>query len=37
MAAAPRTIPHDMLSAYTLNGQIPTFGWYINGVVPATH
>lgn len=36
MAAAPRTIPHDMLSAYTLNGQIPTFGWYINGVVPAT-
>ena len=31
----PRTIPDSMLSAYTLNGQIPVIDWYINGMIPS--
>ena len=31
--AAPRTIPEEMLNAYTLNGQIPIYEWYFNDVV----
>ena len=33
--AAPINIPDDMKEAYTLNGRIPIYDWYINGVVPA--
>lgn len=32
---SPQTIPVHLRSAYTLNGQIPVYDWYINGVVPA--
>lgn len=32
--SAPRTIPDDMKMAFTLNGQIPIYNWYINEVVP---
>jgi len=32
--SAPRHIPEDMKNAFTLNGQIPVYDWYINGVVP---
>jgi len=31
---APRFIPEDMKNEFTLNGQIPIYDWYINGVVP---
>ena len=30
----PRLIPEDMKDAFTLNGKIPVYGWYLNGVVP---
>ena len=32
--AAPRQIPEDMKNAFTVNGKIPIYDWYINGVVP---
>ena len=31
--AAPSEIPRDMIDSFTLNGQIPIYKWYINGVV----
>lgn len=34
--AAPRHIPEDMKNAFTLNGQIPVYDWYINDVVSVT-
>ena len=32
--AAPRHIPDHMRDAYTLNGKVPVYDWYINEVVP---
>jgi hypothetical protein len=31
---APRYIPEDMKNSFTINGQIPIYDWYINGIVP---
>jgi hypothetical protein len=31
---APRKIPENMRNAFTLNGLIPVYDWYINEVVP---
>lgn len=33
MQHPPRTIPDELRAAYTLNGEIPVYDWYINGCV----
>lgn len=33
MQEAPRNIPDELRDAYTLNGEIPVYGWYINECV----
>jgi hypothetical protein len=33
-AAPPKTIPPELYDAFTLDGQIPVFEWYLDGTVP---